>query len=325
MPSISKKIQRFTEGEKVEQRIINEMPVKTWNWLKMNGAAVDVPDRVDESAPIVVHVDGKGESVTELPFVFDDGTDTRGTVQISVDNNIKHTTVMDFSNKNGGYADVNVDVKLAKGAVLILVQVFRLGDDFTITDRVDADVDEKADFRLLQVFIRGGKTYADVRTNLRRCKSALHIDTGYLTTQDHLLDINYVVTHTGELSTSDISVLGSLCDEATKRFRGTIDFRNGCIGAKGNELESVLLLDDEVVNQTIPVILCEEEDVEGNHGATIGRLDEETLMYMKSRGLDEEAIRAMMKTAYVDAALNRVPEEASEILDRIRTEEGLGV
>ena len=30
--------------------------------------------------------------------------------------------------------------------------------------------------------------------------------------------------------------------------------------------------DDDVVNQTIPLILCAEEDVEGNHGATIGKL-----------------------------------------------------
>ena len=38
-------------------------------------------------------------------------------------------------------------------------------------------------------------------------------------------------------------------------------------GAKGDELEDVLLLDDGVQNQTIPLILCAEEDVEGNHGA----------------------------------------------------------
>ncbi len=41
---------------------------------------------------------------------------------------------------------------------------------------------------------------------------------------------------------------------------------------------------DDVVNQTIPLILCAEEDVKGSHGASIGQLDEETLFYMQARG-----------------------------------------
>ena len=44
------------------------------------------------------------------------------------------------------------------------------------------------------------------------------------------------------------------------------------------------------MNQTIPLILCEEEDVEGNHGATIGKLDEELLFYLESRGIPEAEV-----------------------------------
>ena len=39
----------------------------------------------------------------------------------------------------------------------------------------------------------------------------------------------------------------------------------------------MLLVGDNMVNQTIPLILCAEEDVEGNHGASIGKLDENVL------------------------------------------------
>ena len=63
--------------------------------------------------------------------------------------------------------------------------------------------------------------------------------------------------------------------QAHKVFRGSIDFKRGASGAKGTESEQVLLLGDDVINQTIPLILCAEEDVEGNHGAAIGELDEE--------------------------------------------------
>ena len=302
---------------------INHIPAKTWNWLKVNQASVEVPDGITASEPIVIQATGDDNKVSELPFEFDDGGKTEGSVEISVNENINHTVVMDFKSEGGGYADVLMKISLAKKAKLTLVQVHRLGEEFVFTGRIDADVDEKAEFRLMHVFIRGKEIYADVHADLRARKSALNIDTGYLTTQDHVLDINYEAKHTGELSMSDISVRGSLCEKALKRFRGTIDFRLGAIGAKGNEIEEVLMLDEDVVNQTVPIILCEEEDVEGNHGASIGRLNDDMLYYMMSRGMDEESIREMMKTAYVSAVMRKVPQEAADMIEKIREEENL--
>ena len=45
------------------------------------------------------------------------------------------------------------------------------------------------------------------------------------------------------------------------------------------------MLGDGVINKTVPLILCAEENVVGNHGATIGELDDETLFYFESRGI----------------------------------------
>ncbi len=305
--------------------IINQMPVKTWNWLKMNEAVVEAPEDCGSLEDIAIHADGNGEKVSELPFMFEDAAKTGGVVDISVDKDINHIVLMDFKNENGGFADVSTKIRLDSHAKLTLVQVHRLGDDFTFVNKIKADVADHAEFHLMQVFIRGKAIYADVDTGLAERRSALRIDAGYLTTQDHVLDINYNAAHTGEKTTSDISVNGALCDSAEKRFRGTIDFRQGSVGAKGNELENVLLLDDDVENHTIPIILCVEEDVEGNHGASIGRMDEEMLYYMKSRGLDEDYIREMMKTAYIDAVLSRVPAELSDTVSRIRDEEALSL
>ena len=62
----------------------------------------------------------------------------------------------------------------------------------------------------------------------------------------------------------------------------------------------MLLIDDDVINKSIPVILCGEEDVEGAHGATIGKLDEELLLYMKSRGIPEKEIYEIMAKARIE-------------------------
>ena len=102
---------------------------------------------------------------------------------------------------------------------------------------------------------------------------------------------------------------GILKGNAKKLFRGTIDFITGCAGAKGAESEDVLLIDEGVENQTIPLILCGEEDVEGSHGATIGRLDEQMLFYLASRGFDSEEAKRLVARARVDALCAKIPSE----------------
>ena len=105
---------------------------------------------------------------------------------------------------------------------------------------------------------------------------------------------------------------GVLSDKAQKIFRGTIDFRKGCAGSVGNEKEDVLLLDDTIVNQTIPLILCNEEDVEGNHGASIGKIDEELLFYLESRGISEENVYDMIAKARINAVCNKITDEETK-------------
>lgn len=74
-----------------------------------------------------------------------------------------------------------------------------------------------------------------------------------------MIDINLVVNHIGKKTNCNIQVDGTLKDAAEKIFRGSIDFKTGSSDSKGAETENVLLLGDDVVNKTIPLILCAEE------------------------------------------------------------------
>ena len=143
---------------------------------------------------------------------------------------------------------------------------------------------------------------------------------GYQVTGENRLDMNYNAVHEGKKTTSSMTANGVLRDHAKKLFRGTIDFKKGAKGAKGDELEDVLLLDDGVQNQTIPLILCAEEDVEGNHGASIGSLDDELIFYLESRGISEEAAYELM------AVCKKIPVEGlrAELNEMLDGEEPVG-
>ena len=106
-----------------------------------------------------------------------------------------------------------------------------------------------------------------------------------------------------------MQVDGTLKDNAQKAYRGTINLKKGCCGAKGHEMEETLLLSPKTVNKSLPVILCDEEDVEGEHGATIGRLSSDILFYMQSRGISEKEAEVLMSRAKIQAAVDLIPDE----------------
>ena len=74
------------------------------------------------------------------------------------------------------------------------------------------------------------------------------------------------------------------------------------------------------------MILCAEEDVEGNHGASIGSLDDELIFYLESRGISEEAADALMAKARLKAVCKKIPVEGlrAELNEMLDGEEPVG-
>lgn len=209
-----------------------------------------------------------------------------------------------------GTSSFQVKVHAEKNAKVQLQEVQLLGAGYTCLSDIGASCGENATFELLKLELGAGKVYAGCLTELEGKKSAFDAKIGYYTSVNQKLDMNYTVRHRGKKTESLMEVSGVLQDGSSKLFRGTIDFVPGCAGAKGTEREDVLLLGDDIVNQTIPLILCAEEDVEGNHGASMGDLDDATLFYLCSRGLSREEAERMVARARIDALNELVADEA---------------
>ena len=129
--------------------------------------------------------------------------------------------------------------------------------------------------------------------------------------------MNQVVVHKGKKTVCDMKTHGTAKDDATKTYRGTIDLVKGCNGSKGNEIETTLLLSPKAVVKAAPIILCGEEDISAEHGSTIGKLSNEMLFYMNSRGIDQKTAEALLTRAKITAASAAIPDESvqNEILE----------
>lgn len=328
--------------------IVNHLPGETWNWLKMNDARFsvfeksvslapkeNVPDGITEGAVIdgadkiatgmgsdmakfvkdadVVgfSADAKVKEPLRLSYRFDGENQTASKVELDLKDGADMVAIMGYYSDDTPFATAGVQtlVHLGKGARLKLVQIHHVGDNIRLLNDVGVDADDDARFELVHIIMDGGESYIGCQADLRGDRSSMKVDIGYLAQNKAYLDMNYFANHLGKDTESEIDVSGVLRDEATKLFRGTIDFKRGAKGGVGNEKEDVLLMDDSVVNKTIPLILCSEEDVEGNHGATIGRLDDELLFYLESRGMSREHIYEMMATSRIASVCRLIPDK----------------
>lgn len=203
-------------------------------------------------------------------------------------------------------------VYVCENASIKLVRVNLLSDSTDHFDDLGFHLENDAKAELVQLELGGKRSYVGVRTELVGRKSEYRSATGYLCKGDSLLDMNFVTNEWGKKASSNMDASGVLLDNSTKVYRGTIDFKEGAKGASGFEKEDTLLFSPNIINKSVPLILCHEEDVEGDHGATIGRIDEKLLFYIKSRGIDEKAAKQLMTEAYINAVTEQIGDDETE-------------
>lgn len=170
-------------------------------------------------------------------------------------------------------------------------------------------LDEGARVNVRHVVLGGELTVTGLAADVRGDTARLDIDTRYLASGSEQRDFNYVVRQRGRKTVSNMNANGVLTGTSKKVLRGTIDLVHGCKGSEGSEQETVLLASEGVDNKTVPTILCDEDDVAGNHGATIGHVRPEQLFYLESRGVSAEAAEALFVRAKLEDAALTAPDE----------------
>lgn len=299
-------------SEKIQ---INKLPVNTWNRLGVNYAEVEW----EETAPAKQSITVKSGEAHE-PFRLDFSEAGDSEVSFTAEEN-SSITVYELHRSNSA---VKLSFDIGKNASVKLVQL--LNPTEKLRHETFANCSKGGKFQIMTIMTGDGNIYSDNRTELEGDSSSINVEVAYLGKNSQTIDYNIAVNHWGKDTHSEINAAGALMDSAKKVFRGTIDFKTGSSDSKGSENETVIMLGDDVVNKTVPLILCSEENVEGSHGATIGELDDDTLFYFESRGIGREEAERIMAYAALKRLIRlsddkKFAEQAQNALGIIDTDE----
>lgn len=120
-----------------------------------------------------------------------------------------------------------------------------------------------------------------------------------------------------------IDCFGISEDISSLKYDLTSYIKKGAVKSTVNQNSKILLFDKESKGINNPILEIEENDVKANHGSSIGMIDEDTLFYLTSRGIEEKDARTLVSLGKVNYLIEEVKDEKikedllKEVLERV--------
>jgi Fe-S cluster assembly protein SufD len=131
----------------------------------------------------------------------------------------------------------------------------------------------------------------------------------YFTDGRQHLDHDTQQNHFAPNTTSDLLFKGALKGKSRSVWQGMIYVAPGAQKTDGYQANRNLVLDDQARADSIPGLEILADDVRCTHGATVGKMEEEPLFYLKSRGIPQEEAERLIVEGFFDPIMQRIPFE----------------
>ena len=272
-----------------------------------------VKTQANQKIKLNINSNQNEKSEAEIDFNFDNENAVLiDNIEIIANENTKSTIIIKYTSnqENESYHNGIIKAKAEKNSVLNIVLVNLMNTKSNNFLAIENNFEENAKINYTIVDFGGKHSITNYYSNLQGDGCDNQLNTIYLGKENQVFDLNYIGELRGKKSNIDIEVQGALKDTSKKHFKGTIDFKKGCKKATGNENEACMLLSDTAKSIALPMLLCSEEEVEGNHSSSAGKIGEKELFYIMSRGFElKEAMKLMVRARF------------NQILEKIENEE----
>lgn len=272
----------------------------------------DIFESQNSNYNAVVTINSKMKNTVMIDFKFD-RENTNLVERIFVDSKpetksniiIKYTSKEELEYFHNGI----IKVKANKNSEVNIIFVNLLNTKSNNFISIENEVLDGAKLNSYIIDFGGKYSISNYYSNIIGKNADNNLSTIYLGKENQVFDLNYIGELFGEKSKVNFEVQGALKDSSKKHFKGTIDFKRGAKKAKGNENEACMLLSSNARSIALPMLLCSEEDVEGNHSTSSGKIGDKELFYIMSRGFDEKSAMKLMVRAKFNKILESIKND----------------
>lgn len=164
-------------------------------------------------------------------------------------------------------------------------------------------------------FMNDGQVVGDFGTDLRGTGSHTEAKVVAITTGEQIQGIDTKVTNYGQHSIGHILQHGVILQSSTLTFNGVGHIVKGARGSDAQQESRVLMLSRRARGDADPILLIDENDVTAGHAASVGRVNEDQMYYLMSRGIDEKTAQRLVIRGFLSSVITEIPE--TEVRERL--------
>ncbi len=260
-----------------------------------------------------IHVSGAAAApaCVELVFVALAGADKGASyprIEVSLDPASRLILVERHVGADAGASFVNcsVNVDVGRGAHLTHYRLQRAGARSTWLDTLSAALAADARYGLLAVSTGGLSARSTTHVQMAGAGAQLALSVAALGDRQQVQDHFALVEHIAPRTRTEQTFRGIASGRARVAFNGKIAVREAAAGTDSRQSLRGLLAGPEAEIDVRPQLEIYTDEVRCSHGATAGKLDEDMLFYLLSRGLSPEVAQRLLKWAFLEDVVAKI-------------------
>ncbi|MGZ0050707.1 Fe-S cluster assembly protein SufD [Brevibacillus gelatini] len=271
------------------------------------GVFLYVPKNVEVDVPLQAVYEVAGDHALLCPHVL-----------IVAEANSKVTYVDTFVSGEGKDMVANsiVEVFVGAGASVQVASVRSLSAEVHDYSFRRATVDRDGKMEWILGEMNDGNTVANNTTILKGTGSNALTKSISVGTGSQRQNLTSQVQHIGTHSESDMVSKAVMTGEAVSILNGITKIEKGAEKANGVQAENILMLSDKARGDANPILLIDEDDVKAGHAASVGRVSEESIYYLMSRGISRQDAERLIILGFLDPVVSEIPVE--EVRNKLR-------
>ena len=246
-------------------------------------------------------------------LVVDNAATTASISQIRADVLVGANSTLDLieyhasSGAGDHYANSVVNLKLEDNAHANCVRIQDRARTHNQTGRMTVCLGRDSQFRHCAFDFGGRLIRNDLVVEIDVPGSAATFDGLYLADDNQHIDNHTRVDHRVGPATSQQEYRGILAANARCIWNGKAIVHEGADGTDAEQANHNLLLSDKAEIDAKPELEIYTDDVKCSHGTTVGQLDETSLFYLRTRGIDIVSARQMLTLAFAQTIVSKLP------------------
>ena len=210
---------------------------------------------------------------------------------------------------NNNFCNSTSEIQVAKNAKLNIDKIQSESEQSFHINTEQVKQEQESIFKINTFTLNGGivRNNLNIHVNGQNCES--HLNGAYVLKNNQHVDNHSIVDHKVENCISHELYKGVMDDNSTAVFNGKVFVRKNAQKINAFQSNKNILLSDNASINSKPELEIYADDVKCSHGSTIGELDQNSIFYLKTRGLSDKSARNILISAFFQDVINNIENQ----------------